>query len=237
MNYEKNLTALKNLKEPKAVIFDWDNTLVDTWPLIAIAINTTMRAMKKEEWSVKKVKDTVHKSMRESFPELFGDNWVEAGEIYKNSYRSMHLDKLEFLPNALNLINKLQEKNIIQIIVSNKIGSTLRKEAEKLNVMDKFFAVIGSTDSSFDKPHQAPVELALIGSNLNLKSDEIWFIGDTIADLDCAYNCGITPIIYSHIDGISNTISKEVYENGKKGEGAIATYFNHQDLIDVIDKF
>lgn len=237
MNYEKNIAALKNLKKPKAVIFDWDNTLVDTWPLIAIAINTTMRAMKKEEWSLKKVKDTVHKSMRESFPELFGENWVVAGEIYKNSYRSMHLDKLEFLPNALNLINKLQEKNIIQIIVSNKIGTTLRKEVEKLDVMNKFFSVIGSTDSSFDKPHAAPVELSLIGSNLNLKSDEIWFIGDTIADVNCAYNCGITPIIFGHLDGISNTISKEICENGKNGKGAVPAYFDHQDLIDVVNKF
>ena len=75
MNIEKNLAALQNLKKPKAVIFDWDNTLVDTWPLIHRAINTTMNAMGKEEWSLQKVKDTVHKSMRESFPGIFGDNW------------------------------------------------------------------------------------------------------------------------------------------------------------------
>ncbi len=237
MNYEKNLAALKNLKKPKAVIFDWDNTLVDTWPLIHEAINETMRAMKKDEWSLTKVKDNIHKAMRDSFPEIFGDEWQKAGEIYVNTYRSINLDKLEFLPEALNLINKLHEKNIVQFVVSNKMGATLRREAKRLNVDDKFFALIGSTDAKADKPEVAPVELALNGSNLNLQNDEIWFVGDTIADVSCAYNANCTPIIYGLEGRVSKTIPQQVYENGQKGEGAIPLVFDYQNLIDVIDSF
>lgn len=58
---------LNNLKKPKAIIFDWDNTLVDTWPLIKTAINNTMSKMGRDHWSLEKVKNTVHKSMRDSF--------------------------------------------------------------------------------------------------------------------------------------------------------------------------
>jgi phosphoglycolate phosphatase len=29
---------------PKAVIFDWDNTLVDSWPVIHHALNETLEA-------------------------------------------------------------------------------------------------------------------------------------------------------------------------------------------------
>lgn len=237
MNIEKNIIALQNLKKPKAVIFDWDNTLVDTWPLIHGSINKAMVAMDKEEWSLKKVKDNVHKSMRESFPAIFGDRWQEAGEIYKNSYRSMHLDELTLLPDALNLLNKLQQKNIMQIIISNKIGVTLRKEVKKLELNDKFFSVIGSMDASSDKPSRNPFDLAISASDLDEKKDHIWFIGDTIADVECAYNTNCQPIIFGYDGVVSKTISEQLVKEGRDNSGAIPLYFKHEDLIAVIDKF
>jgi phosphoglycolate phosphatase len=237
MNLEKNFSALQNLRQPKAVIFDWDNTLVDTWPLIARAINNTMRFMQKEEWSLTKVKDTVHKSMRESFPELFGDDWQKAGEVYKQSYRDVHLSELRLLPQALELLNILQQKNILAFLVSNKIGTTLRKEVKNLELTDKFFSVVGSMDSAKDKPSLDPVELALSASNIDMKQDHIWFVGDTIADVECAYNMKAQPIIYGHDDAVSKTIPPRILENGKHAEGAIPLYFNHGELIKVLQKF
>ena len=234
MIFQKNIEALQNLTKPDAVIFDWDNTLVDTWPLIHAAINNAMRFMNQEEWSLQKVKDNVHKSMRESFPALFGDNWQAAGEVYKKSYRDIHLSELRLLPKALQLLEVLQEKNILAFIVSNKIGSTLRKEVQKLSLDNKFFAAIGSTDSSFDKPHNAPVELALLGSKIGAKTHNIWFIGDTIADVDCAYNSGCRPIIYGCDNTISKTISAEVLSGKNMRNESIPLYFNHQTLIDLL---
>ncbi len=223
---------LQNLKKPKAIIYDWDNTLVDTWPLIQTAIDTTMTRMGREPWGFEKVRNTVHKSMRESFPEIFGDNWQEAGEIYKNTYRSINLKDLRLLPGALELIEAAEKMGILQFIVSNKIGVTLRKEAQKLQVDKYFFALIGSMDSSADKPSREPVELALMGSDLELGKDEIWFIGDTIADVACALNSRCTPIVYGHDDyTISKTIPKDVLE-----ENNLAVYFHHAELIKVLQE-
>ena len=89
-----NKKALLKLSKPKAVIFDWDNTLVSTWPLIHLAINHTMKNMGKDEWSEQEVKNRVHNSMRESFPAIFGDDWQKAGQIYKDKYHSLGLDNL-----------------------------------------------------------------------------------------------------------------------------------------------
>ena len=233
----KNQKAFQNLKKPKAIIFDWDNTLVDTWPLIQFSIDATMRKMGKEEWGLQKVKNSVHKSMRESFPEIFGENWQEAGEFYKNSYRAIHLNKLHFLDGALELIKVINELGILQFVVSNKIGSTLRKEVENLGVKDLFFACIGAGDALTDKPSKEPVELALLGSDLKLGSDEIFFIGDTIADVCCAYNSNCTPIIFSEEEGkISPTIPKDIAQNGLNNKALPAVYFKHQQLIDFLKK-
>lgn len=232
INFSANREALLKLPKPKAVIYDWDNTLVDTWPLIQHAIDTTMIAMNKEPWGLEKVRNEVHKSMRESFPEIFGDDWVKAGEIYKTTYRSIHLDKIELLPGAAQLIETLNQAGVLQFVVSNKIGATLRKEAKKIAVAQKFFAVIGATDANADKPSAAPVELALMGSGIDPKKDEVWFIGDTIADIECAYNSGCRPIVYAHS---SNQISQTISKQDLKGRnGALTLYFDHAELVKLI---
>lgn len=232
----KNKEIFSKLPKPKAIIFDWDNTLVDTWPLIQASIDNTMLAMNRTPWGIEKVKDNVHKSMRESFPEIFGDDWQKAGEIYKNNYRSMHLKDLFFLPNALELIDKISELGILQFVVSNKIGATLRLEAEKLGVAKKFFALIGSNDAYADKPSKDPVELAILGSDLDLQKDEIWFVGDTIADVECAYNTNCRPIIYADSSIVSKTIPTEFVKSGKNNQGAIATYSDHQEMIELLSQ-
>ena len=231
-DFTKNKAALLQLKKPKAVIFDWDNTLVDTWPLICTAIDTTLISLGKEPWGLEKVRDNVHKSMRESFAEIFADDWQQASKIYQSTYRSIHLDKIELLPNSLELINKLAEKGVMQFVVSNKIGLTLRKEVKRIGIDKKFFSLIGAGDADFDKPSTAPVNLALIGSGIDPAQDEVWFIGDTIADIDCAHNSKCSAILYSNLENqVSKTVPAEIL-SGKSG--ALPVYFNHQQLIDLL---
>lgn len=238
INFSKNKEALLRLPKPKAVIFDWDNTLVDTWPLIHAAIDKTMIEMGREPWGLEKVRDNVHKSMRESFPLLFGDDWQKAGEIYKKTYRAIHLEEIRLLPNAMKLINKLEELNILQFIVSNKIGVTLRKEVAKIGIDQKFFALIGAGDASSDKPSREPIDLALMGSGLDPQKDQIWFVGDTIADVDCAYNTGCHPIVFGHSNcQVSKTISEKILAEGKNGAGALPLYFDHEELVALISQY
>jgi phosphoglycolate phosphatase len=215
-------------KLPKAIIFDWDNTLADTWPLIHSAINTTMKHMGKESWGLDKVKNDIHQSMRESFPLLFGDKWQEAGEIYKSSYKSQHLEKVQLLPGAIELINFAIKEGILLFIISNKIGNTLRAEVEHLNITNKFFVVIGSGDAKIDKPHKAPVDLALKGSNINPETDLVWFVGDTISDIDCAINSSCVPILY----GEGNNVPKSlIASQSAKQDKQMLCFADHYEIL------
>lgn len=234
-DFSKNKAALLNLPKPKAVIFDWDNTLVDTWPLIQGALDVALVAMGHEPWGLEKVRNTVYKSLRESFPPIFGDDWEKAGEIYKKSYRANHLNKIQFLPGSLNLINKLEELGILQFVVSNKVGITLRKEVKALGVENKFFSMVGSLDASADKPSIAPVELALMGSVIDLKKDVVWFVGDTIADVSCAYNCGCYPLVFSDLPNqVAKNILDEDLTTTKNPQGILPVYFDHQEIINLL---
>lgn len=219
------------LQKPKAVIFDWDNTLVDTWPLIESALNNTLRQMNKEVWSMEKVKNNVTKSMRDSFPAMFGDDWQKAGKIYQESYRSIQLTKLGLIPSAFDLIERLEAKGILLFVISNKIGATLRVEVKHLGLDEKFFSVVGAHDADFDKPFRHPVDLALMGSDLDPAKDHIWFVGDTIVDVECAYNSGCFPIIFGEAAGIS----QDLIAKGKDNKGQIPVFPNYAKFIEFID--
>lgn len=180
---------------PKAVIFDWDNTLVDTWPIIHLAMCETFHAFEKTPWTLEETRANVAHSARDAFPTMFGDRWEEAGQIYSDSYHRHNLAALTTLEHAEEVLKLLKKHGVYMALVSNKRGPTLRKEAEYLGWTNYFSALIGSHDAEFDKPHRAPVDMVLEGSGIKAGPD-VWFVGDTAVDLECAYNSGCTPILY-----------------------------------------
>ncbi len=190
----KNLPPQK-LPKPKAIIFDWDNTLIDSWPVIHHAMVETFKAMGHEPWSLDETKEKVGKSMRDQFPGLFGERWQEAGDIYTKTYRSSHLDKLTAFPQAQELLEFLQSKDLYLAVVSNKQGGVLRLEAEHMGLGDYFNIIIGANDAARDKPHPDPVIMALKGSGIE-PGEDVWFIGDSVTDVETAINTGCTPIFY-----------------------------------------
>ncbi len=187
------------LDAPKAILFDWDNTLVNTWPTIHRALNHCLREMGHEEWSLERVKGNVKKSMRDAFPEMFGDKWEDAAHIYQSYYRQIHLENLEALEGAVALLDFLKTQTIYVALVSNKRGPTLRQEAESLGWTHYFDKLIGADDAEQDKPSPAPALLALDGSGISAGPD-VWFIGDTVIDLECANNMDATAVLYGDVE-------------------------------------
>lgn len=191
--------ANEHLPPPRAIIFDWDNTLVNAWPAIHDALNTTLAAMGQPTWSLEETRTGVRKSLRDSFPEMFGARWVDARKIFYDRFAEVHLDHLVPLEGTTEGLAWLAEKGLYLGVVSNKAGTYLREEVERLG-WDRFFGkVVGATDAEFDKPDPAPVEMVLDGSGIG-PGPEVWFVGDAAIDVQCALNSGLTPVIFCHED-------------------------------------
>lgn len=186
------------LTKPRAILFDWDNTLVNTWPLIHTALNMTLRHMDHPEWTYERVTREVKQSMRESFPAMFGDRWQEAATHYQKSYRSVHLDQLTPLPGVTEMLESIP-KHCFVGVVSNKQGTTLRLEMEQLGWGKYFKVAVGASDAPRDKPHPDPLLLALKDSGIAPGAD-VWFVGDTGVDLGVAEATGCTAILYGEHD-------------------------------------
>lgn len=186
------------LPTPRAILFDWDNTLVNTWPIIHTALNMTLRHMDHQEWTYERVRAEVKQSMRDSFPLLFGERWKDAAKHYQTSYRAIHLEELAPLSQAEAMLASIPRPEIFVGVVSNKMGSTLRKEIAHLGWEGYFDVAIGAGDAARDKPHPDPVLLALQGSGIH-PSPALWFVGDTAVDLEVAQAVGATPVLYGEV--------------------------------------
>ena len=179
---------------PRAILFDWDNTLVDNWPVISDSMNEVFSAFGMPQWTLAETKARTRASLRDSFPRLFGERAKEAGRIFSDHFASRHLAELREMPGAGALLRRLKASGIYLGIVSNKRGRFLRLEADHLGWTGHFAKLVGAADAPEDKPSVAPVEMALAGSGI-ARGPDVWFVGDADIDLECAIRAGCVPVL------------------------------------------
>ena len=185
---------------PQAIIFDWDNTLVDSWPTIHEATNYCRLAMGHEPWTLDETKSRVRLSLREAFPLYYGDRWEEARQIYMDRFNAIHIERMSPLPGCLAMLEALAGEGIYLGVVSNKTGPVLRREAEHLGWSRFFGAIVGAGDAARDKPAPEPVLMALAAGGL-MPGEHVWFVGDTDVDIECAVAAGCVPVLlYGTVD-------------------------------------
>lgn len=185
---------------PRALLFDWDNTLADNWGAIHRALNETFAAMGHPPWTLAETRLRVRESLRDSFPRMFGDRWREAKTVFYAAIETTHLETLIALPGADAALRELAAGGAVLGVVSNKRGTLLRREAERLGWRGLFHRLVGAGDAARDKPAPDPVHLALDGSGISPGPD-VWFVGDAAIDMDCARRAGVSGVLVGPAPG------------------------------------
>jgi phosphoglycolate phosphatase len=182
------------LPRPRAVLFDWDNTLVDNWGVIHEALNAALGHMGHPLWTLAETRARVRASARDAFPAMFGERWREAERVFYEAFMTQHLKRLQPMAGAVPMLQRLVGDGLYLAVVSNKRGTLLRREAEHLRWTGHFARLVGAGDATRDKPAREPVELALSGGRL-APGPEVWFVGDTDIDIECGANAGCTTVL------------------------------------------
>lgn len=182
------------LPRPRAVLFDWDSTLVDNWGAITRALELTFVTMGHVPWTEGEVRARAKKSLRDTFPALFGDRADEATRLFYDGFEAVHLETLRILDGSPEILERLQALAVPTAVVSNKSGGYLRREAAHLGWDRYFHRIVGATDAPRDKPAADPVHMALEGTGIAAGAD-VWFVGDSAVDLACAHAAGCTAVL------------------------------------------
>ncbi|WP_395020163.1 HAD family hydrolase [Dongia sp.] len=183
---------------PAAILFDWDNTLVDSWAVIHAALNECFTAMERPLWTREETEAKVRGSLRDTFPEMFGNRWQDAERAFYDAFGRIHLTQLTPLPGAADLLRELSGSGVYLGVVSNKRGQFLRLEAEHLGWQGHFKRLAGAGDSARDKPHRDHIDHALglgTASPGPIAGQDVWLVGDADVDMLCAKNAGCQAVL------------------------------------------
>lgn len=184
---------------PKAVFFDWDGTLVDSFSFLQDIHNYVLDAVglpaRPDGWFVRyfgKERDWIYQ-------DLYGDVEVQAREIFADYLIKNHVKVLKRMSGAQEILDLLQGHNIVCGVVTNKKGDWVRREIASFGWDHYFSSIVGAGEAESDKPSSKPLEKAVRDAHIRLSADQIWFVGDTEADLACARDYG-SPCILIHPD-------------------------------------
>ena len=153
----------------KIILWDWDNTLADTFGAILVAQNVMRQAYNLSPWTKEEAKIAMNSSGRNLIKNLVGEE--NASEIVLKE-------------GAKEIVHITKEHGYINILASNKAGPILRNEVETLSLTKFFDKIIGAEDFEHDKPSKEFTDSAINGYTI----DELYSVGDGKADIKMAHN-------------------------------------------------
>ena len=177
---------------PSVLLWDWDNTLVDAWGGVTAALNAAFAAFAMPSWTEDETRARARVSLRDSFPQMFGTEWVRARDVFYATLGERHLDHVQPMPGVIAALERGRPSP--QGVVSNKTGRYLRAEVAHLGWAPLFRAVVGAGDAEADKPDPRPLLLALM--KIGAVADAtVWYVGDTALDMQAARAAGLTAVL------------------------------------------
>ena len=215
------------MSRPSAILWDWDNTLVDGWAAIEAGLNAAFLAFGMPAWDRAQVLGNVRTSLRESFPPLFGSDWERARDIFYAEVRARHLSVLDPMPGAAAAL-AAAGRIAPQAVVSNKQGPLLRAEAAHLGWERHFGALVGAGDAARDKPDAAPLLMALARIGV-APSARVWYVGDTALDMQAARAAGCRAVLLgdaAHDGGVAAAAPDAVFADGHALEAHLLSLAN-----------
>ncbi len=208
---------------PRAIVWDWDNTLVDGWPAILAGLNAALRDAGKPEWTLEDVRCRVRHSLRDTFPGMFGDRWERARDLFYEAVRAEHLGVLRPMPGAAAMLRRAARLAPLAVL-SNKGGPLLRREARHLGWTPLFRALVGAGDAAADKPDPRPMRLALAACGVPA-GEGAWYVGDNALDMGAARSAGLTAVLLgdaAHDGGVATSAPDLHFAHGDALAEALA---------------
>ncbi len=182
------------MKKIKAVLFDFDGTLVDTNHLILDSWGYASQKHLNKTFPVDVLRKTFGEPLIPSLTRFFpGCDIDEVVRDYRG-YQMSHNSEVKIFDGMLELLEELKNRGYMLGIVTSRHWSTSPLARYSFEDAVKYFDVIVSEESTpAHKPDPEPCLIA--AEKLGISPDEAVYIGDSRLDIMCARNAGMPSVL------------------------------------------
>ena len=181
---------------PKAIFFDWDGTLVDSFGFLHEAHNYTLSQFGRPNMTLEQFSGYFGQPREKLYAEIYGVENIEAAKGHFETFvYAHHVTHLEPAEGAEALLEVVKGLNIPCGVVTNKKRELVEKEIHNYGWEHFFDVVVGAGDAGEDKPSPKPLKLAINKSAEDIDIQSIYYVGDTENDLGCANAVGCVTIL------------------------------------------
>ncbi len=174
----------------KAIFWDWDGTLVDSFSFLHAAHNHVRQSFGFDVFSVEVFERYFGRPREELYNEIYGSDNIEVAKERFESFVIANHHEIKPMPGAERLLEACEALKLPMGVVTNKKGALVRKEIVHHGWDHHFCVTVGAGEAEADKPSPAPLLLALEQAKLNIQPHEVLFVGDTENDVLCAHHAG-----------------------------------------------
>jgi pyrophosphatase PpaX len=173
----------------KAVLWDLDDTLLDTLPgrMRALAHAYETRVGGKTD-PIALWRSHRGGTLEDLGRRLLGDDYMRFTTVYRDYYYGLASDIRPY-PEVELVLRAFVEAEIPMAVVTSKIAWGATEELTKAGLLCYFRAVVGFDDTELHKPDPEPVFTALDRLCID-EIEEVLFVGDSPADIWAARNAG-----------------------------------------------
>ena len=175
----------------RAVLFDLDGTLVDSYTALADAVNFARREHGLHELSAARIRDFVGDGLEKMLQRAFECDDVPRGAraAFENRYDEICCEKSKVLDDVEETIASLHELGVAMAVCTNKPTSFSKKILDFLELSPFFRAIVGPDLAGARKPDAQHVLHTL--ATTECSADEALFVGDMPIDVHAARNSGV----------------------------------------------
>jgi phosphoglycolate phosphatase len=178
----------------RAVIFDFDGTLADSFEAIACSVNYVRGQFGLAPLSVDEVRQHVGRGalhlLRQTVP---GVEPASVLEKYRQHHERVMFALTRLMPGAEETIARLVQSNIRLAVCSNKPVDFTRQLLEHFLPHDSVAVVLGPEEVPRPKP--APDMLLEALRRLNVSAEQAVYVGDMDVDIQAARQAGIPVLV------------------------------------------
>ncbi len=180
----------------KAVIFDLDGTLLDTLHDLADSVNLILALHGMPARTIDEIRSFIGNGIptliKRSVPSDTEKNELVVCIDEMQKYYKEHSDiKTKPYDGINELLERLKNEGVLTAVVTNKAEESAKILCAR-KFGDVFSVVIGDNGKDSLKP--APDNVFRAMEHLNIKKDEVLYVGDSDVDMITARNAGLTSV-------------------------------------------